>query len=147
MPDISWALEVLLVNTKVLDVDQARVIAAIADGTFGAVVLGLVVVLGVVAPFLLRKAWLWLDASRNDANWGLLARVADHAVLSAEQTLAGDNAAKFAHAANVVSEAAHRAGVKGFTPEVCKVLIESAVFGLRKSLPVRRKPTSKVAVP
>lgn len=142
MPDILWALTILFVDNHLLTPAQAQAISAITDGTFALAVLVAAVFLAGAAPVLLRKAYLWLDASRNDANWGLLARVADHAVLCAEQTLAGDNDAKFAHAANVVSEAARRAGVKGFTPEVCAVLIESAVFGLRASLPSRRKSRS-----
>lgn len=130
---ILWLAQTGFVASGILTPEQAQELSSIADGFLSLVIIFAILGLAVVLPILLRDLHVKLQASKNETNWALLAKIADHAVYSAEQTiLHGDNVTKYDYAAKLLSQIALSHNITGITPEICRLLIESAVYGLRE---------------
>lgn len=116
-----------------LTVDQAQELAAITDGFLSFILSLAVLVFSVTIPLLLRTFYLKLQTDRYSADWKLLEIISNTAVYSAEQIYHnGDSVAKYEYAASILTRMAKLYQIPAPSSELCRLLIESSVYNLRR---------------
>lgn len=129
---IASIFQAIFVAGGILDSEQAQLLAAITDEILSLTIVISILTFSFSVPLLMRTIHRKVEASKNSTVWAFLAQVADQAVLSAEQTIAsGDNAMKYDYASKILSDISNSHGIKTATPDVCRVLIEAAVYNLK----------------
>lgn len=114
--------------------EQAQEISALTDGLLSLVLSIAIIALSVGVPMLLRSIHLHLLSVKSKTQWSFLAVVANNAVQSAEKTiLHGDNITKYDYASKILSDTAKSHGIKWVTPDICRLLIESALYGIEQA--------------
>lgn len=123
-----------LVSGGFLTPEQAQEISALTDGLLSLVLSIAIIALSIGLPILLRSIHLHLFSIKSNAQWSFLAVIANNAVQSAEKTiLHGDNITKYDYASKTLSDTAKAHNIKWVTPEICRLLIESALYGLEQT--------------
>lgn len=123
-----------LVSGGFLTPEQAQEISALTDGLLSLVLSIAIIALSIGLPILLRSIHLYLLSIKSNNQWSFLAVIANNAVQSAEKTiLHGDNITKYDYASKTLSDTAKAHNIKWVTPEICRLLIESALYGLEQT--------------
>lgn len=138
---ISMLVQVGLVSGGLISNEQAQMLSSLTDGLLSFVLALAIMALSIGLPILLRSFHLHLQSLKTNTQWSFLAQIANNVVQSAEQTiLHGDNVTKYDYAAKVLTDTAKAHGIKWVTPDVSRMLIESALYGMQQAVSERSKP-------